>query len=54
MKTRLTHKDGAVRELTDADVKRMRPMSEILPDRLQRIIAIDQALKQYIREHDHG
>jgi len=89
MKTRLTDKDGEVRELTDADVKRMRPMSEVLPVNLQRTIGqrgkqhaptkvktsirlsqevvehfkaegegwqrrIDQALKQYIREHGHG
>lgn len=89
MKTRLTDKDGEVRELTDADVKRMRPMSEALPTDLQRTIGqrgkqrsptkvktsirlsqdvidhfkaegegwqrrIDQALKQYIREHGHG
>ena len=89
MKMRLTDKDGEVRELTDADVKRMRPMSEVLPDNLQRTIGqrgkqrsptkvktsirlspeviehfkaggegwqrrIDQALKQYIREHRHG
>lgn len=89
MKTRLTDKDGEVRELTDADVKRMRPMSEVLPANLQRTIGqrgkqhaptkvktsirlsqevvehfkaegegwqrrIDQALKQYIREHGHG
>ena len=38
MKMRLTDKDGEVRELTDADVKRMRPMSEVLPDSLQRTI----------------
>ncbi|WP_280553746.1 BrnA antitoxin family protein [Halomonas sp. 25-S5] len=89
MKTRLTDKDGEVRELTDADVKRMRPMSEALPANLQRTIGqrgkqhaptkvktsirlsqevvdhfkaegegwqrrIDQALKQYIREHGDG
>ncbi|MBB3332582.1 uncharacterized protein (DUF4415 family) [Halomonas campaniensis] len=38
MKMRLTDKDGEVRELTDADVKRMRPMSEVLPGDLQRTI----------------
>jgi uncharacterized protein (DUF4415 family) len=90
MKTRLTNKDGEVRELTDQDVKQMRPMSEVLPANLQRAIGqrgkqhaptkvktsirlspeviehfkgeegegwqrrIDQALKQYIREHRHG
>ncbi|MGM0543135.1 MAG: BrnA antitoxin family protein [Pseudomonadota bacterium] len=89
MKTRLTDKNGEVRELTDADVKHMRPMSEVLPTNLQRTIGqrgtqqaptkvktsirlsrevvehfkeegdgwqgrIDQALKQYIREHGHG
>ena len=89
MKMRLTDKDGEVRELTDADVKRMRQMSEVLPANLQRTIGqrgkqrsptkvktsirlspeviehfkaegegwqrrIDQALKQYIREHRHG
>ena len=88
MKTRLTDKDSEVRDLTDADVTRMRPMSEILPTDLQRTIGqrgkqqtptkvktsirlsqevvghfkeegdgwqrrIDQALKQYIREHGH-
>nr|WP_297460654.1 BrnA antitoxin family protein [uncultured Halomonas sp.] len=86
MKKRLTDKDGEVRELTDADVKRMRPISEVLPKELQRTIGqrgqqraptkvkttmrlspevvdhfkeqgagwqtrMDQALKQYIREH---
>lgn len=30
MKTRLTNKDGEVRELTEADVKQMRPMAEVL------------------------
>ncbi|WP_136066078.1 BrnA antitoxin family protein [Modicisalibacter radicis] len=89
MKTRLTDKHGEVRELTDADVKRMRPMPEVLPADLQRTIGqrgkqhaprkvktsirlsreviehfkgegegwqrrIDQALKQYIREHGRG
>ncbi|MFN2348809.1 MAG: BrnA antitoxin family protein [Thioalkalivibrio sp.] len=89
MKTRLTDKNGEVRELTDADVKRMCPMSEVLPANLQRTIGqrgkqraptkvktsirlsqevvehfkaegegwqrrIDQALKEYIREHGHG
>jgi uncharacterized protein (DUF4415 family) len=89
MKTRLTDKDGEVRELAEADVKRMRSMSEVLPANLQRTISqrgkqrsptkvktsirlspeviehfkaegegwqrrIDQALKQYIREHGHG
>lgn len=38
MKTRLTNKDGEVRELTDQDVKQMRPMSEALPANLQRAI----------------
>ena len=38
MKTRLTNKDGEVRELTDQDVKQMRPMSEVLPANLQRAI----------------
>jgi uncharacterized protein (DUF4415 family) len=38
MKMPLTDKDGEVRELTDADVKRMRPMSEVLPTDLQRSI----------------
>lgn len=86
MKTRLTDRDGEVRELTDADVKRMRSMSDVLPAELQRTIGqrgqqrtptkvktsmrlspevvehfkeqgpgwqsrIDQALKEYIREH---
>lgn len=89
MNTRLTNKDGEVRELTDSDVKGMRPMSDVLPASLQRTIGqrgkqhaptkvktsirlsqevvehfqedgegwqrrIDQALKQYIREHGHG
>lgn len=89
MNTRLTNEDGEVRELTDADVKGMRPMSNVLPASLQRTIGqrgkqhaptkvktsirlsqdvvehfqeggegwqrrIDQALKQYIREHGHG
>lgn len=89
MKTRLTDKDGEVCELTEADVKRMRPMSEVLPENLQRTIGqrgpqraatkvktsirlskeviehfqedgegwqgrIDQALKQYIREHGNS
>ena len=38
MKTRLTNKDGEVRELTDADVKQMRPMVDVLPVTLQRTI----------------
>ncbi|SER97786.1 Uncharacterized conserved protein, DUF4415 family [Vreelandella subterranea] len=38
MKTWLTNKDGEVRELTDRDVKQMRPMSEVLPTNLQRTI----------------
>lgn len=38
MKTRLTNKDGEVRELSDRDVKQMRPMSEVLPANLQRNI----------------
>lgn len=89
MKKRLTDQDGEVGELTNADVTRMRPMSEVLPTGLQRTIGqrgkqrsptkvktsirlsqevmdhfkeegdgwqrrIDQALKQYIREHGHG
>jgi hypothetical protein len=39
MKTRFTDKDGEVRELADADVKRMRSMSEVLPANLQRTIS---------------
>lgn len=89
MKMQLTNKDGEVRELTDADVKHMRPISEVLPASLQRTIGqrgrqqaptkvktsirlspeviehfkaegegwqrrIDQALKTYIREHEHS
>ncbi|XKF15192.1 BrnA antitoxin family protein [Halomonas sp. BLK-85] len=38
MKMQLTNKDGEVRELTDADVKHMRPISEVLPVSLQRAI----------------
>ncbi|MYL22337.1 hypothetical protein GLV89_00765 [Halomonas alkaliantarctica] len=38
MKMKLTNKDGEVRELTDRDVKQMRPMSDVLPDSLQRSI----------------
>lgn len=38
MKTRLTNKDGEVRELTAQDVKQMRSMSEALPTNLQRTI----------------
>lgn len=38
MKTRLTNKEGEVRELKDQDVKQMRPMSEVLPASLQRAI----------------
>ncbi|GAB2788265.1 BrnA antitoxin family protein [Halomonas shantousis] len=34
----LTNRDGEVRELTDKDMKRMRPMSEVLPADLQRTI----------------
>jgi len=89
MSKRLTDKDGEVRELTDEDVKQMRPMSDALPADLQRTIRqrgqrgpqqaptkvkttmrlspdvvdhfkaqgpgwqsrIDQALREYIREH---
>lgn len=45
MKTPLTDTSGEVRELTDAEVKRMRPMAEVLPDDLQR--AIGQRGKQH-------
>ncbi|AHK80046.1 hypothetical protein M911_13785 [Ectothiorhodospira haloalkaliphila] len=38
MKTPLTDKDGEVRELTDDDVSRMRPLKEALPEALQRSI----------------
>jgi len=38
MKTRLTNRDGEVRELTDRDVEQMRPMSGVLPANLQRTI----------------
>ncbi|MDN3560868.1 BrnA antitoxin family protein [Vreelandella neptunia] len=38
MKTRLTNKDGEVRELTDRDVEQMKPMSGVLPANLQRTI----------------
>ena len=38
MKTPLTNEAGEVRELTDQDVKQMRPMSEVLPASLQRTI----------------
>ncbi|WP_163650740.1 BrnA antitoxin family protein [Modicisalibacter sp. 'Wilcox'] len=89
MSKRLTDKEGEVRELTDQDVKQMRPMSDVLPADLQRTIRqrgqrgpqhaptkvkttmrlspdvvdhfkaqgpgwqrrIDQALREYIREH---
>ncbi len=89
MKKRLTNKHGEVRELTDEDVKQMRPMADVLPVALQRTVGkrgrqqaptkvktsirlspeviehfkadgegwqrrIDQALKTYIREHEHG
>lgn len=87
MKKPLTDDHGEVRELSDEDVRSMRPMSEVLPQSLQRAISqrggqrtptkvktsmrlspevvqhfkdqgpgwqtrIDQALKQYIREHE--
>lgn len=39
MTVRLTDTKGEVRELTDADVKRMRPMSAVLPAGLQRTLA---------------
>ncbi|MAR71460.1 MULTISPECIES: BrnA antitoxin family protein [Halomonas] len=86
MTRRLTDRTGEVRELTDEDIERMRPMDEVLPANLKRAIGqrgaqrtptkvktsirlsrdvidhfkqggdgwqrrIDQALKQYIREH---
>jgi len=38
VKTRLTNKEGEVRELTDRVVRKMRPMSEVLPTSLQRAI----------------
>lgn len=54
MAARLTDKNGEVRELTDADVKRMRPMSGVLPAGLQRTLTMDQVLKQYSWEHGQG
>ena len=38
MKKRLTDEDGEVRELTDDEVTRMRPLSKALPANLQRTI----------------
>lgn len=38
MTTRLTDKDGEVRELTDDDVARMGRMVDVLPEALQRTI----------------
>lgn len=38
MTTRLTDKDGEVRELMDDDIARMRPITEALPTALQRTI----------------
>jgi hypothetical protein len=52
MKMPLTDKDGEVRELTDTDVRRMRPMSEVLPTELQR--TIEQARKEANGQHGQG
>ncbi|SFH55755.1 hypothetical protein [Modicisalibacter xianhensis] len=35
---RLADKEGEVRELTDEDVKQMRPMGDVLPMEFQRTI----------------
>ncbi|MGO2245943.1 MAG: hypothetical protein ACTH5L_05970 [Halomonas sp.] len=39
MKKQLTNSGGEVRELTGAEVARMRRMADALPDSLQRVIS---------------